>query len=92
MSGRIRYTDEFKREAVAQVTDRGHSVTSVANRIEVSGKSLYDRVSVYGGTPDKSTTDAPEIRQLKAKLHFANTLKFLVHPTGFEPLVSAFRW
>jgi transposase-like protein len=28
MSGRIRYTEEFKREAVAQVTTRGHSVQS----------------------------------------------------------------
>ena len=33
MSGRIRYTEEFKREAEAQVTERGHSVTSVAERI-----------------------------------------------------------
>ena len=41
MSGRIRYTEEFKREAVAQVTERGHSVTSVAQRIGVSSKSLY---------------------------------------------------
>ena len=36
MSGRIRYTEEFKREAVAQVTERGHSATSVAKRIGVS--------------------------------------------------------
>lgn len=28
MSGRIRYTEEFKREAVAQVTERGHGATS----------------------------------------------------------------
>ena len=26
MSGRIRYTEEFKKDAVYQVTDRGHSV------------------------------------------------------------------
>lgn len=32
MSGRIRYTAAFKRGAVAQLTDRGHSVTSVAER------------------------------------------------------------
>jgi len=44
MSKRIRYTDEFKREAVAQVTDRGDSVTSVVERIGVSTKSLYDWV------------------------------------------------
>ncbi|MDG1418228.1 MAG: transposase, partial [Maricaulis sp.] len=33
MTRRIRYTDEFKREAVAQVTDRGYSVKDVAGRL-----------------------------------------------------------
>ena len=36
MGGGIRYTEEFKLGAVAQVTDRGHSVTSVAGRLGVS--------------------------------------------------------
>lgn len=51
MSGRIRYSEEFKREAVAQVTDRGHSVTSVATRIGVSSKSLYAWVRLFGNEP-----------------------------------------
>lgn len=68
MSGRIRYTEEFKREAVAQVTDRGHSVTSVAKRIGVSSKSLYDWVKQFGGTPDTRATDDLEIKRLKAEL------------------------
>lgn len=42
MGGRIRYTNEFKLEAVALVTDRSHSVTSVAGRLGVSTKSLYE--------------------------------------------------
>ena len=68
MSKRIRYTDEFKREAVAQITDRGHSVASVAERIGVSTKSLYDWVRQFGDTPDKVAADAAEIRRLKAEL------------------------
>ena len=48
MGKRIRYTEEFKLGAVAQVTDKGHSVTSVAGRLGVSTKSLYDWVKRYG--------------------------------------------
>jgi len=35
MSNR-RYAEEFKREAVRQVTDNGHSVSDVAKRLEVT--------------------------------------------------------
>jgi transposase len=37
----IRYTDEFKSEAIKQITDRGHAVADVAGRLGVSTKSLY---------------------------------------------------
>ena len=37
----IRYTAEFKTEAIKQITERGHSATDVAQRIGVSTKSLY---------------------------------------------------
>ena len=40
MSNR-RYTPEFKGEAVRQVLDKGHSVPEVAERLGVSGHSLY---------------------------------------------------
>ena len=42
MAKGIRYTKEFKRDAVSQVTDRGYSVADVANRLGVSTKSMYD--------------------------------------------------
>jgi transposase len=35
MSG-IRFTDEFKRDAVAQVLDRGYSVAEVSERLGIS--------------------------------------------------------
>ncbi|KWH31825.1 hypothetical protein WL99_12505 [Burkholderia cepacia] len=40
MSGK-RYTDEFKIEAVKQVTERGHSVADVAQRLGITNHSLY---------------------------------------------------
>ena len=40
MSGR-RYTDEFKVEAVRQVTERGHSVADVASELGITMHSPY---------------------------------------------------
>ena len=36
-----KFTDEFKRDAVAQVVDRGYAVREVAERLGVSTKSNY---------------------------------------------------
>ncbi|MGR3649689.1 MAG: transposase, partial [Shimia sp.] len=41
MLGQIRYSDEFKIDAVAQVTERGYPVKEVAERLGISTKSLY---------------------------------------------------
>lgn len=70
MGGRIRYTEEFKLGAMAQVTDKGHSVTSVGGRLGVSTKSLYDWVKRYGEAPDRtgSSAELGEIKRLKAEL------------------------
>jgi len=54
MGKSIQYTEEFKLGAVTQVTDKGHSVRSVAGRLGVNTKSLYDWVKRYGDKPDKS--------------------------------------
>ena len=42
MSRGIRYTDEFKQEAVNQIVVHGYSVSDVSERLGVSTKSLYD--------------------------------------------------
>jgi len=43
-----RFTEEFKIEAVKQVTDRGHPVAEVAVRLGVSAHSLYTWIKRYG--------------------------------------------
>jgi transposase len=41
MGKQDRFTDEFKRDAVAQVEDRGYPVRDVAERLGISTKSIY---------------------------------------------------
>jgi len=47
MSGK-RCTEEFKIEAVKQVTDRGYKIVEVAERLGVTSKSLGDWIKKYG--------------------------------------------
>lgn len=37
----VRYTAEFKAEAVKQITQRGYSAVEVAKRLGITDKSLY---------------------------------------------------
>lgn len=70
MSGK-RYTEEFKIEAVKQVTDRGYSVLDVAERLGVTTKSLYDWIKRYGNNAEQyqsAKAQEGEIRRLKADL------------------------
>ena len=71
MSKRIRYTEEFKRDAVAQVVGRGHSVGDVSKRLGVSTKSLYDWIKQYS-KPETVLQEednlARENRRLKSEL------------------------
>ena len=70
MSGK-RYTEEFKIEAVKQVTERGYKIAEVAERLGVSYKSLHDWISRYN-KPEASRKAEDfaqsEIQRLKAEL------------------------
>ncbi|HBT4963404.1 TPA: transposase [Klebsiella quasipneumoniae] len=39
--GTLRFTPEFKEEAVRQITERGYSIAEVSERFGVSAHSLY---------------------------------------------------
>lgn len=66
-----RYTDEFKVEAVRQVTDRGFKVAEVAERLGVTTHSLYAWLRKFGksGVVQRAELDqSAEVRRLKAEL------------------------
>lgn len=66
-----RYTEEFKIEAVAQITQRGYSVLEVADRLGVTSKSLYDWIKKYGDQGEQHKTissQQDELKRLKAEL------------------------
>ena len=66
-----RYTEEFKSEAVKQVTERGHAVGEVAARLGVSAWSLHKWLKTYrqpAADRFKSHAQSTELRQLKAEL------------------------
>jgi len=70
MSGK-RYPEEFKIEAVRQVTDRGYAINDVAKRLGVSNKSLRDWIKLFGNSSAQHqtiTSQQEELRTLKAEL------------------------
>src|SRR5690606_28425044 len=70
MSGK-RYTEQFKVEAVRQVTERGYPLAEVAKRLGITSKSLYDWKAKYddsSGEYQKSKAASDEIKALKAEL------------------------
>jgi transposase len=70
MSG-IRFTDEFKRDAVAQVVDRGYSIAEVSERLGISTKSLFTWKAQFSQPRkqlNENTEHAAEIRRLKREL------------------------
>ena len=66
-----RYTDEFKIEAVRQVTDRGFKVAEVAERLGITTHSLYAWIQKFG-KPEvvqrAELNQSAQIRRLKSKL------------------------
>lgn len=66
-----RYPEEFKIEAVKQVTERGHSVSEVSARLDVSIHSLYVWIKRYSQTPQERQAhdgQQEELRRLRAEL------------------------
>lgn len=66
--GNANFSDEFKRDAVAQITERGYRVAEVSERLGVSQHSLYSWKKQFGKTASGDAAKDAEIRQLKRDL------------------------
>lgn len=64
MSGQ-RYTPEFKDEAVKLITERGYSVTDVAERLGISQHSIYKWLKAL--QPLRNNPDEHELLEKKKK-------------------------
>ena len=49
--GKALFTEEFKLDAIKQITERGHSVADVSKRLGVSTHSLYAWMKRYSASP-----------------------------------------
>jgi transposase len=67
--GKARFSDDFKRDAVLQITDRGYPVSEVSQRLGVSTHSLYAWKKQFSQPTEAAGGDqSAEIRQLKREL------------------------
>jgi transposase len=68
--GTSNYSDEFKRDAVHQITVRGYPVREVSRRLGVSMHSLYKWMKLFGDpVPKNAGVDhEAENRRLKREL------------------------
>jgi transposase len=68
--GNARFSDEFKRDAVRQMTERGYPMAEVSQRLGVSPHSLYEWRKKFSNTASSSVENdqAAEVRRLKREL------------------------
>ena len=66
-----RYPEEFKIEAVKQVTERGYRVAEVADRLGVTTHSIYTWIKKYGPDSEvhqEKASEQAEIKKLRKEL------------------------
>ena len=67
--GTSNYSDEFKRDAMHQITVRGYPVREVSQRLGVSKYSLYKWLKLFGElSPEPGVDHEAENRRLKRAL------------------------
>ncbi|GAD56932.1 mobile element protein [Limimaricola cinnabarinus LL-001] len=68
MMSSSKFSEEFKRDAVAQITERGYPVREVSERLGVSPYSLYAWKRKFAKASCGEAEKDTEIRRLKKEL------------------------
>lgn len=69
-----RYTEEFKSEALKQVTERGYAVSEVAQRLGIASKTIYTWLRAAGRRC--TSKDLTELEALRGEtIRLKNELK-----------------
>lgn len=66
--GKGNFAEEFKRDAVHKITERGYPIAEVSQRLGVSPHSLCEWKKKFGTSNVKAGDEAEEIRRLKMEL------------------------
>ena len=66
--GKPNFSDEFKRDAVHQITVRGYAVREVSQRLGVSSHSLYQWMKKFPAKGKPETDHEAENKRLKREL------------------------
>ena len=60
--GKSNYSEDFKCDAVHQVSVRGYPAREACRRLGVSTHSLYRRMKLFNITPSKAISQAMKLR------------------------------
>lgn len=66
--GKASLGDDFERDAVAEITERGYPVTEASKRLGASKHSLYEWKKEFSRTGSNDDGKDAEIRRLKKEL------------------------
>lgn len=68
--GQPRFTEDFKTDAIKQITERGHSTADVSQRLGISTHSLYAWIKRHAALPGTTVKDdqSADIRRQKQEL------------------------
>jgi len=88
--GKGNFRDDFKRDAVAQITERGYPVSEVSELLGVSQHSLYAWMKKYSQPAGGDHRDA-EIRRLERELTRVSFTRQIVAMTSLDSFRSALR-